>query len=66
MACGLDDVFPKVSSRGRCGGVCGQGSFAGGRMVFEVHVKEFEVVPDLAGLVVAAVGFTFKDGDIGL
>ena len=35
-------------------------------MVFEVHVKEFEVVPDLAGLVVAAVGFTFKDGDIGL
>ena len=66
MACGLDDVFPEVSSRGRCGGVCGQGSFAGGCVVFEVRVEEFEVVPDFAGLVVAAVGLAFENRDVGL
>ena len=66
VASGLDDVFPEVSSSGRCGGVCGQGSFAGGRVVFEVRVEEFEVVPDFAGLIVAAVGLAFEDGDVGL
>ena len=35
-------------------------------MVFEVGVEEFEVVPDFAGLVVAAVGFAFEDGYVGL
>ena len=66
VACGLDDVFPEVSSRGRCGGVCGQGGFAGGCAVFEVRFEEFEVVPDFAGLIVAAVGLAFEDRDIGL
>jgi hypothetical protein len=32
----------------------------------EPGVEEFEVVPDLAGLVVAAVGFAFEDGYVGL
>lgn len=35
-------------------------------MVFEVGVEEFEVVPDFAGLVVAAVGLAFEDCDVGL
>jgi hypothetical protein len=35
-------------------------------VVFEVGVEELEVVPGLAGLVVAAVGFAFEDGDVGL
>ena len=35
-------------------------------MVFEVGVEEFEIVPDFTGLVVAAVGFAFEDGDIRL
>lgn len=66
VACGLDDVFPEVSSSGRCGGVCGQRSFAGGRVVFEVRVEEFEIIPDFAGLIVAAVGLAFENGDVGL
>ena len=35
-------------------------------MVVEVPFKELEVVPDFTGLVVAAVGFAFEDGDVGL
>ena len=35
-------------------------------MVFEVRAEEFEIVPNFSGLVVAAVGFAFEDGDIGL
>ena len=66
MASGLDDVFPEVSSSGRCGGVRGQRSFAGGRVVFEVRVEEFEIIPDFAVLVVAAVGLALEDGDVGL
>ena len=66
MTGGLDYVFPEISSSGRCGGVCGQGSLAGGRVVFEVRVEEFEVVPDFAGLVIAAVDLAFEDSDIGL
>jgi hypothetical protein len=32
----------------------------------EPVVEEFEVVPDFAGLVVAAVRFAFEDGYVGL
>lgn len=35
-------------------------------MIFKVRIEEFEVVPDFAGLVIAAVGLAFEDGDIGL
>jgi hypothetical protein len=35
-------------------------------VVFEVGIEEFEIVPDLASLVVAAVGLAFEDGDVGL
>jgi hypothetical protein len=31
-----------------------------------VLLEELEVVPDLAGLVVAAVDFAFEDCDVGL
>jgi hypothetical protein len=32
----------------------------------EPVVEEVEVVPDFAGLIVAAVGFAFEDGYVGL
>lgn len=66
VAGGLDDVFPEVASRSGCGGVSGQRSLAVGSVIFEVSVEEFEVVPDFAGLVVAAVDLAFEDCDVGL
>ena len=65
-ACRCDDIFPQVSARGGGGDVCRDGGGAGGRVVLEPRVEEFEVVPDFAGLVVAAVGFAFEDGYVGL
>jgi hypothetical protein len=63
---GLNDVFPEVTSCRGCGGICGQGSLAVWRVVFEVRVKKLEVVPDFAGLVVAAVYFALENCDVGL
>jgi hypothetical protein len=65
-ACRCDDVFPQISSRGRGGDIRVDGGRAGGRVVLEPGVEECEVVPDLAGLVVAAVGFAFEDRNVGL
>ena len=42
------------------------GRRAGGRVVLKPGVEELEVVPDFAGLVVAAVRFAFEDGHVGL
>lgn len=63
---GGDDIFPQIASGGRGGEVRRQGSFAGGGMVVEIPFKKLEVVPNFAGLVVAAVGFAFEDCDVGL
>lgn len=65
-ACRRDDIFPQVSTRGGGGDVCGDGRGAGRGVVLEPGVEEFEVVPDFAGLVVAAVGLAFEDGDVSL
>jgi hypothetical protein len=61
-----NDVFPEVATGCGSGKVSGERSFAAGRVVFEVLLEELEVVPDLAGLVVAAVDFAFEDCDVGL
>ena len=65
-ACRCDDIFPQVPARGGGGDVCRDGRGACGRVVLEPRVEEVEVVPDFAGLVVAAVGFAFEDGYVGL
>jgi hypothetical protein len=61
-----DNVFPEVATGCRRGEISGERSFAAGCVVFEVLLEELEVVPDFAGLVVAAVDFAFEDCDVGL